>query len=96
MRTRINNIKAKRARGEPALGVIVQTGNADNVEMAGAANLDFVVLDTEHGSLGFDRVVDMLRAADGVGITPLVRVPDHTPHHILRALDAGAMGVVTF
>jgi hypothetical protein len=35
MRTPIDHIKAKRARGEPALGVIVQTGCADNVEMAG-------------------------------------------------------------
>jgi len=94
MKTRINRIKEKRSRGELPLGVIIQTGNPDNVEMAGANDLDFVVLDTEHGSLAFDRVVEMLRAADGVGITPLVRVPDQTPQHILQALDAGAMGVV--
>jgi len=94
MKPRMNLIKEKRTRGELPLGVIVQTGNPDNVEMAGATGMDFVVLDTEHGSLAFDRVTEMLRAADGVGITPLVRVPDQTPHHVLRALDAGAMGVV--
>lgn len=94
MKQKINRIHEKRGSNEVPLGVIVQTGNPDNVEMAGAADLDFVVLDCEHGSLSFDRVVEMLRAADGVGITPLVRVPDQTPHHILRALDAGAMGVV--
>ncbi|GAP38062.1 HpcH/HpaI aldolase family protein [Piscinibacter sakaiensis] len=91
---RINRIQEKRARGETPLGVIVQTGSPDNVEMAGANGLDFVILDCEHGSLAFDRVTEMLRAADGCGITPLVRVPDQTPHHVLRALDAGAMGVV--
>lgn len=94
MHEKINQIKQRRARGENPLGVIIQTGAADNVEMAGAAGLDFVVLDAEHGSLAFDRVVEMLRAADGVGISALVRVPDQTPHHVLRALDAGAMGVV--
>jgi 4-hydroxy-2-oxoheptanedioate aldolase len=94
MKLRTNLIKEKRSRGEFPLGVIIQTGNPDNVEMAGANGLDFVVLDCEHGSLAFDRVTEMLRAADGVGITPLVRIPDHTPHHVLRALDAGAMGII--
>ena len=94
MKERINHVKEKRALGVVSLGVIIQTGNPDNVEMAGVAGLDFVVLDCEHGSLAWDRVVEMLRAADGVDITAYVRVPDHTPHHILRALDAGAMGVI--
>lgn len=91
---RTNRIKEKRERNETPLGVIIQTGNPDNVEIAGATGLDFVIFDCEHGSLAFDRVTEMLRAADGVGITPLVRIPDQTPHHVLRALDAGAMGVV--
>lgn len=91
---RTNRIKQKRERGELPLGVIVQTGSPDNVEMAGVNGMDFVVLDCEHGSLAFDRVTEMLRAADAVGVTPLVRIPDHTPHHVLRALDAGAMGIV--
>jgi 4-hydroxy-2-oxoheptanedioate aldolase len=94
MKQRTNLVKEKRARGELPMGVIIQTGSPDNVEMAGVNGLDFVVLDCEHGSLAFDRVTEMLRAADGVGITPFVRVPDHTPHHVLRALDAGAMGVI--
>lgn len=94
MKKRVNLIKEKRERGEFPLGVIIQTGSPDNVEMAGATGMDFVVLDCEHGSLAFDRVTEMLRAADGVGVTALVRVPDHTPHHVMRALDAGAMGVI--
>lgn len=94
MNNRINRVKLKRSQNQTPLGVIVQTGCPDNVEIAGANGLDFVVLDCEHGSIAFDRVTEMLRASDAVGITPIVRVEDHTPHHIMRALDAGAMGVI--
>jgi staphyloferrin B biosynthesis citrate synthase len=36
----------------------------------------------------------MIRAAEVVGLTALVRVPDASPGPILRALDGGAQGVV--
>ncbi|MGB6103354.1 MAG: aldolase/citrate lyase family protein [Pusillimonas sp.] len=94
MKQRINHILRKRAAGETPLGLVVQTGSAEVVEMAAAAGLDFIVIDCEHGSGGFDKTIEMLRAADAGDITPLVRLPDHTPHHILRMLDAGAMGIV--
>src|SRR5258705_1322480 len=68
--------------------------SADMVEMAAAANFDFVYLDLEHGSFGFDSAIHLIRAAEASGITPLVRVPDHTPSLIMRVLDAGAMGVI--
>jgi 2-keto-3-deoxy-L-rhamnonate aldolase RhmA len=75
MRTPIDHIKAKRARGEPALGVIVQTGCADNVEMAGAASLDCLVLATEHGSLG-----DVSRRSSRrlSSVPPSTATPDHS------------------
>ncbi|MBN9428385.1 MAG: aldolase [Burkholderiales bacterium] len=72
----------------------IQTASPENVEIAGACGSDFVLIDAEHGSMQLDRIVEMLRAADAIGTTALVRVPDHTPSFIGRALDAGAMGVV--
>jgi 4-hydroxy-2-oxoheptanedioate aldolase len=36
----------------------------------------------------------MIRAAQAVGVTPLVRPVDHTPGFIMKVLDAGALGVV--
>jgi 4-hydroxy-2-oxoheptanedioate aldolase len=62
--------------------------------MAGAAGFNFVILDCEHGSYYLESLVELLRAADSVGITPLVRIPNHDPSFIMRALDAGAMGIV--
>jgi 4-hydroxy-2-oxoheptanedioate aldolase len=51
-----------------------------------------VILDTEHGTA--DGLEHHLRAADAAGIPALVRVPNTDPGPILRALDAGAAGIV--
>jgi 4-hydroxy-2-oxoheptanedioate aldolase len=64
------------------------------VEMAGSNGCDFVIIDGEHGSFGLESAVAMMRAADAVGVTPLVRVPDSDPVRIMKVLDACAMGVV--
>ena len=93
MRNRENLIHKKRAAKDYALGVNVQTASPENIEMAGAAGYDFVLIDCEHGTIYLDKLVELLRAADASGITPIVRVPDHSPSFIMRALDAGAMGV---
>lgn len=93
MKQRTNLIHQKRKAGEAALGVNVQTASPENIEMAGAAGYDFVLIDCEHGTIYLDKLVELLRAADASGITPIVRVPDHSPSFIMRALDAGAMGV---
>jgi len=89
-----NGVKLAIAEGKVALGIGVQTNSPDMVEMAAAADFDFVYLDFEHGSFGFDSAFHLIRAAEASGITPLVRVPDHTPSFIMRVLDAGAMGVI--
>ena len=93
-RQRRNAVKLANAEGKTAVGIGVQTNSPDMVEMAAAANFDFVYLDLEHGSFGFDSAIHLIRAAEASGITPFVRVPDHTPSFIMRVLDAGAMGVI--
>jgi 4-hydroxy-2-oxoheptanedioate aldolase len=64
------------------------------VELIGAAGFDFVIIDTEHTMINPETLEHMLRTADATGIAALVRVPDTDPKPILRALDAGAQGVV--
>src|SRR5258705_13235228 len=91
---RQNAVKLAIAEGKMALGIGVQTNSPDMVEMAAAANFDFVYLDLEHGSFGFDSAIHLIRAAEASGITPLVRVPSHTPSFLMRGVDAGAMGVI--
>jgi 4-hydroxy-2-oxoheptanedioate aldolase len=60
------------------------------VEMCGYAGFDFVIIDNEHGSAGFETTENMLRAARASGIVPIVRC---LRHDISRVLDMGASAV---
>lgn len=94
MRTRANRVLEALARGDAALGVAIQMNSPEAVEAAGASGFDFVYIDCEHGSFQLESATQMLRAAEAVGTTGIVRVPSHDASFIARTLDAGAMGVI--
>jgi 4-hydroxy-2-oxoheptanedioate aldolase len=64
------------------------------VDLAALAGFDYVLIDTEHGHLGFEAVEHLVRAAEAAGVTPLVRASHNAPAEILRLLDMGAQGVM--
>jgi len=90
---RENTAKAKLKAGEAIIGPIVGFTSPQLVEIAGRAGFDFVFLDCEHGAIGLDEVENMVRAADLVGVSTIVRVPENNAAQILRYLDLGAHGV---
>lgn len=94
MRQRINLITQRLGRNDAALGVAAQMNSPETVEAVGAAGFDFAYIDCEHGSFYLDGLTNLIRAAEAVGLTPVVRVPNHEPSYIMRVLDAGAMGVI--
>jgi len=91
---RANRVKEKLRAGEPVYGLFVSIPAPVLVEMVGCAGYDFAILDTEHTLVSPQELENLIRAAEVVGLSPLVRVPEADPGAILRALDAGAVGVV--
>ena len=89
-----NAVKAKLASGQEAFGLFCSLPVPQMVEMIGCAGYDFVILDTEHALVDPETLENLVRAAEAVGLTPFVRVPEDDAGAILRALDAGALGVV--
>ena len=89
-----NRTKKILADGNSAYGMFAMLGEPALVEMIGYAGLDFVVIDTEHSGNTMEQVGNMVRAAEVAGTTPIVRVTANAPELILRALDAGARGVL--
>ncbi|GAA0730692.1 hypothetical protein Drose_27015 [Dactylosporangium roseum] len=86
---------AARLRGrDTLLGLVVKMPAASLIEAAGHLGWDLVIIDTEHGAADTMQLEGHLRAADSAGIAAVVRVGSHRPEEILRALDAGASGVV--
>lgn len=81
-------------RGGPSYGGWVAIPDPFAAELMGAAGYDWVCIDMQHGLTGPDRLAGMLQALDRAGTPSLVRVPWNQPDHVMRALDAGAQGVI--
>ncbi len=90
---RKNVIKEMIKAGKPALGAFINFYSPTVVEIVGYSGVDFVCLDAEHGPMSPRDCEDMIRAADVVGVTPMVRIAENAQQNILRYLDAGALGV---
>lgn len=94
---RPNLLKRKLLRKQPAFGLFCSIPSPVAIEMIGVAGFDFAIIDTEHVLVNPETLENMIRTAEAVGITPLVRIShssDVSPKEILRALDGGAQGIV--
>ncbi len=89
-----NKVKEALAKNNVAFGTWVQMSSPDAAELASYAGFDFVMVDTEHGSFGIETVVSIFRAIELGGASPFIRLPDDNKTGILKALDAGAMGIL--
>jgi 2-keto-3-deoxy-L-rhamnonate aldolase RhmA len=59
-----------------------------------AAGCDFALFDTEHSGFGFETIKAVLRYMQAADLPTVVRVPSREYHHIARAADMGAEGVM--
>lgn len=89
-----NKVKKAVARGEKVYGVFVSTASPRIVEIAGYADLDYVIVDNEHGAINDETLENMVRAGERVDLTVLVRIVENRDSIILKVLDLGADGVL--
>jgi len=88
-----NQLKRKLKQGEVVIGPFMNCAYPAFIEICGHAGFDFAVIDLEHGSLHTLAAEDLCRAADCVGLAPIVRVRKNDGPQIQRALDIGSAGV---
>ncbi|MFR9503304.1 MAG: aldolase/citrate lyase family protein [Rikenellaceae bacterium] len=86
-------MKNKLAEGKSVMGPFVKMTDACLIEQAALAGFDFCILDMEHGPISFESALDLIRAAELHGMSPIIRTTDASHENILRALDLGAHGV---
>ncbi len=58
------------------------------------AGCDFVLFDTEHSGFHNETIKTALRYFEAASVPAIVRVPSKEYHHIARALDMGAEGIM--
>ena len=91
---RPNRLKQIWAEGKPVINAWCSTPGAFVAEAVASMGWDAVTIDTQHGLIGYQEMVAMLQAVTASGVTPLVRVSWNAPGEIMKALDAGAYGVI--
>ena len=91
---RKNAALAKWRTGEQTIGAWLSLGNTHTAEMLANAGFDWLCIDMQHGLVDYGDLRHMLPAISTTDTTPIVRVAGNNPAEIMKALDAGAMGVI--
>jgi len=65
-----------------------------SAEIMADQDYDALTIDMQHGVIGYDAAVTMLQAIRAGSAAPLVRVPWLDAAEIMKALDAGAHGLI--
>ena len=89
-----NKLKDIWSSGQPVLVGWCSIGNPFTAEIMAGQGYDAINIDVQHGALDYAALLPMLQAIRATGVTPLARVPWLEPGIIMKALDAGAMGII--
>lgn len=90
----MKGFKAKLRSDSFLLGTFLQIPSAEVAEIVGREGFDCAIIDTEHGMMGTEGALLLVRGCDGVGLTTVFRVPGVDHHRITQALDFGASAVM--
>lgn len=89
-----NRLKALWADGQPVLNGWLCLPNSFTAEVMAEQGWDSVTVDMQHGLIGYEAMLAMLQAIRASGVAPLVRVPWLAAEPVMKALDAGAYGII--
>jgi len=91
---RANRLREIWTSGQPVINAWCNLPGGFSAELMAAMGWDSVTIDTQHGLIGYAEMLAMLQAISTTPAVPLVRVSWNQPGEIMRALDAGAYGVI--
>ncbi|HET7083860.1 MAG TPA: aldolase/citrate lyase family protein [Rhizomicrobium sp.] len=91
---RPNRIRQLWAAGKPALNCWITLPGILAAEMLAHQGWDSLTVDLQHGASDFASMCAMFAAISTTETVPLMRVAWNTPGDVMRALDAGAYGVI--
>jgi 4-hydroxy-2-oxoheptanedioate aldolase len=90
----VNEAKQKMLAGQPAYGYALGLGSPIAAELLARCGIDFLLLETQHGSWGHDSAIAALIAMMGGSAAPMARVAKNEYFLTGKLLDQGAMGIV--
>ena len=91
---RSNRVRELWASNAVVIGGWLSIGNSYSAEIVGCSGVDCVTIDLQHGMIDVQDMIGMLQAISATPAIPFVRVPSCDPPLLMKALDAGAYGVI--
>ena len=89
-----NTLKEKLNNGKTVIGTWSSLSSPNVINVLGTTELDFVVIDMEHGSMSFETAENMVRAAEATDISPIIRTWDDDEQILLRTLETGTQSIM--
>lgn len=87
--------KAELRNGVPKLGLFVNSASPTVAEQLAHTGYDWLLVDAQHGPMGYEKLSTMLCAIAGGGAKSMVRVSGYNDRQgIQQALDLGADGIL--
>ncbi len=90
----MHKFKEVLSRKEIAYGSFCALKDPAIIEILGYAGYDFAVIDLEHSALDKSTMEHFIRAAQAANISSIVRITGQEYGTILRAVEAGADGII--
>jgi 4-hydroxy-2-oxoheptanedioate aldolase len=91
---RANRIRQMWSEGKTAIGGWLSLPSSFSAEVMAQQGFDWLCVDMQHGIIDYQVAVTMLQAISTTETVPIVRVPWNDAWQIMKALDAGAYGVI--
>jgi 4-hydroxy-2-oxoheptanedioate aldolase len=91
---RENRLRTLWAQDQAAVNGWLAVPNAFSAEVMAHQGWDTLTIDLQHGVIDYAAMVGMLQAISTTPTVPVVRVPWLEPGIVMKALDAGAYGVI--
>ena len=89
------SLKQKLNHGDLVLSTMVnEMRTASLPAMLAAGGLDSFIIDMEHGTHDWSDMAAMIGVGRGVGLLPVVRIPEIRRETVMKPLDAGAAGIL--
>lgn len=89
-----NSLKNAWAEGRSTINGWLSINSPFVAEIMAAQDYDSITIDTQHGAVSYEGALGMLQAMRASGVVPMVRVPWLDAGAIMKALDAGAYGII--
>ena len=91
---RANTVRSMWASGQCVVNGWLSIPDSFAAEVMAHCGWDSLTVDCQHGIVDYQAMVRMFQGISTTAVTPMARVPWNDPAHVMKALDAGAYGII--